>query len=254
MAGPSAVVTRRRRGLLWPGVFAAVGVAVLLALGTWQLQRLAWKESLLSAIDARIHQAPAPIRPPSDWPSLKPEDYEYRRVSVAGMFEHAKEALVFRPQGTGAAQTEGPGYLVLTPLRLSDGTYVIVDRGFVPAARGDPSTRPGGQIAGEVTITGLMRSPEQRNLFTPADDPDKGQWYTRDPALIAAHFKLDRTAPFSIDADDTPVPGGWPKGGQTVLAIPNDHLQYALTWYGLAATLVGVFAAYAWSRRGGPVG
>jgi surfeit locus 1 family protein len=89
-----------------------------------------------------------------------------------------------------------------------------------------------------------MRSPQERNLFTPADDPQKGLYFTRDPALIAAHFDLRDPAPFTIDEDAEPVPGGLPQGGTTVIDIPNDHFEYALTWFGLAAALAGVYIAF----------
>jgi surfeit locus 1 family protein len=102
--------------------------------------------------------------------------------------------------------------------------------------------------AGEVTITGLMREAEPRNLFTPADQPDKNQWFTRDPRAIAAHFGLRRAAPFSVDADFSGDPGALPHGGTTVIAFPNNHLAYALTWFGLAAALAGVFGTWAWPR------
>jgi surfeit locus 1 family protein len=223
------------------------GVAILVSLGVWQMQRLSWKEGLLAEIDSRIHAAPQPLPAAALWPSLEPEDYEYRHVSVTGTFEHQNEALVF--QGvSGLADAPGPGYLVLTPLRLDDGSHVIVNRGFVPAEDKDPASRAAGEIAGPTTITGLMRSPEERNLFTPADDPQKNLYFTRDPALIAAHFALAGPAPFTIDADQAPVPGGLPHGGTTIVDIPNDHFEYALTWFGLAAALVGVYAASIFKR------
>ncbi len=105
---------------------------------------------------------------------------------------------------------------------------MIVNRGFVPIEKLDPATRPDGQIQGRVTITGLMREPEARNLFTPNDDPTRNQWFTRDPAAIAAFLHLDDAAPFSIDQDASAIPGGLPQGGETVLDIPNNHLSYAL--------------------------
>jgi surfeit locus 1 family protein len=138
---------------------------------------------------------------------------------------------------------------VLTPLRLASGAFVIVNRGFVPETLKDKATRPEGEIAGPVKIAGLMRPPEPRNLFTPADDPAAGRYFSRDPAVIATQFGLAQAAPFSIDADDVPMPGGWPKGGTTEIAIPNNHLSYAFTWFGLAFGLFGVFIAFAWHKR-----
>ncbi|MGP0057932.1 MAG: SURF1 family protein [Beijerinckiaceae bacterium] len=228
------------RGLLWPAVFTLVVGAMLVSLGVWQLHRLAWKEALIAEIAARADAAPVPLPPEALWPLLEPENYGYRHVEVTGYYEHDKEALVFRAGGPNGM---GPGYLVLTPLRLDTGAHVIVNRGFVAQDRKDPAQRAAGQIEGEIHVRGLMRPPEPRDFFTPADSPEKGTYFTRDPALIAAHFGLVRPAPFSLDADDLAVPGGWPKGGATVRIMPNNHLGYAITWFGLAAALVGVFVA-----------
>jgi surfeit locus 1 family protein len=243
----------QRRTLVWPAVTALACFILFVSLGLWQLERRAWKEALIAQIDARANASPTPLPNAADWPLLAPQDYEYRHVALSGTFEHGKEALVFRTAPNDKGGTQGPGYLVLTPLRLASGAYVIVNRGFVPLDLKDPQKRAAGQVEGEVQITGLMRPPEPRNLFTPADNPDKGQYFTRDPVLIAQHFALGRAAPFSIDADDLPVHGGWPRGGATVTAIPNNHLSYALTWFGLAAALVGFCAIFFWRMlRGRP--
>ena len=235
-------MTARLRSLLAPAVFTLATGAVLIGLGGWQMQRMTWKNAIVARIEARTRAPAQPLPPPSTWADLQADAYEYRRVTLDGTFDHAKEALVFR--GTAA----GPGYFVLTPLRLASGGTAIVNRGFVPPDRADPASRRQGQVAGTVRVTGLMRSPEPRNMFTPADDPATGRYFTRDPALIAAHFALADAAPFSIDADATPVPGDLPRGGTTEVSIPNNHLSYALTWFGLAAGLFGVFATYAWRR------
>ena len=233
----------------WPLLLSTLLAAGLLSgLGFWQLQRLQWKETLLAQISARLDAPATPAPPRENWPALNPDDYDYRHVTLRGTFDHAQESYLFRASATGAAG-EGPGYEVLTPLRLADGGVVLVNRGFVPAELQDPARRKSGQIAGETTVTGLMRRPETRNMFTPADEPDKNLWFTRDPAALAAHWGFAEVAPFSIDADATPNPGGWPKGGATVLKIPNNHLSYALTWFALAATLVVVALVFA-SRRG----
>ena len=234
------------RALLWPFVFTCAVLAVLVSLVLWQLQRLAWKEGVLAQIAARVKAAP--VAAPADWGAFDPQRDEYRHVTVSGTFEHDHEAMVFRATGNGRPGFEGPGYLVLTPLLLESGAHVLVNRGFVPIARRDPASRAPGQVTGQVTVTGLLRSTEPRNAFTPKDDPAKGEWFTRDVAAISAHFALERPAPFSIDADATPNPGGLPVGGATVLAIANDHLSYALTWYGLGLGLLGVFGVFAWGK------
>ncbi len=249
-------MTVRLRPLLWPLVFTALAGALLIGLGVWQLQRLAWKETVLARIDSRIHAPPAPLPAEPGWAALTPDDYDYRHVAAEGTFLYADEVLVFEGSPGGAAANAGPGYLVLTPLRLAAGGIVIVNRGFVPLDRADPATRRAADVEGPVRVTGLMRPPQSRNLFTPADDPAKGRYFTRDPALVAAHFGLARTAPFTIDADEKNPPGGWLRGGTTLVDIPNNHLGYALTWFGLALGLLGVFAAFAWRRlrEGGPDG
>lgn len=231
--------------LIWPAIFTCIAAAILVSLGVWQLRRLAWKEDLIAAIATRADAAPRPLPPARDWPALRAEDYEYRHVAAEGMFDNGKEALVFRASGGTVHQ---PGYFVLTPLRLKSGGVVIVNRGFVRQDRKEQNSRLAGLIQGETIVTGLMRPPETRNLFTPADDPEAGLYFTRDPDVIAKHFDLANVAPFSIDADDRPVPGGWPKGGATVRNLPNNHLSYALTWFGLALALIGTFAAFAWQR------
>jgi surfeit locus 1 family protein len=236
----------RRHALL---LFCALlGVGLMSGLGVWQLQRLSWKEALLAQISSRRDAAPAALPPHQNWASLNPDDYDYRHVSLRGVFDHARESYLFRASVTGAAG-QGPGYEVFTPLRLADGGVVMVNRGAVPAELKDPATRVAGQVGGETQVTGLMRRPETRNAFTPADEPDKNLWFTRDPAALAAHWSLSDAAPFSIDADTAPNPGGWPKGGATVLTIPNNHLSYALTWFALAATLAAVTAVFVVRRE-----
>jgi surfeit locus 1 family protein len=239
----SAPASAPLRGLIWPGLVALAGIAVLISLGTWQLHRLAWKEALIARIEARSKAPPAPLPPANAWPALKPADYEYRHVSLRGLFD-GRQALVFRGSGPDAGQ--GPGYLLLAPLILADGSAVIVNRGFVPGSPRDAAAHI--PPPAEVTITGLMREPEARNFFTPADQPDKGLWFTRDPGAVAAHFGLARAAPFTVDADYSGDPEALPRGGTTVIAFPNNHLGYALTWFGLAAALAGVFGAWAWGR------
>ena len=237
--------------LVPPAILALAVAMALVWLGLWQLQRLAWKEALIRTVSERTVAPPVPLPPPDAWPRLKPDDYEYRRVSAEGRFDHAREVHVYRPLVTARGPVHGLGDLVLTPFHLAGGDTVMVNRGFVPTERLDPATRAAGQVDGTVTITGLMRSPQPRNSFTPNDDTVRNQWFTVDPGAVARLYGISDIAPFVIDQDAGQAPGGLPQGGETVLDFPNSHLSYALTWFGLALALVGVFGAYAWRQVGG---
>ncbi len=240
------------QGFPWiAGVFALIVFAILMSLGFWQVERLQWKEALIAQMDTRSNAPPAPLPLPATWPSLKPLDYDYVHVSVTGRLDPTREALIFRGAGKVGQGSAQPGYWIMSPLLLADGSSVLVNRGFIPLANKEPSSRPDPQRGQEVTLTGLLRAPEDRNSFTPTDDPAKGQWYTRDPLAISAALGLPNPAPFSLDEDAHAAPPGAPAGGATVVDIPNNHLSYAGTWFGLAGTLVAVFGYFVWRRRRG---
>ncbi len=251
---PVAAVRRapaRWTSLVPPAIVTLAVAAGLVGLGVWQLQRLAWKEALIRTVAERTVAAPVPLAPRADWAALTPDAYEYRRVAAAGTFDHSEEVHVYRPLVSARGPYRGLGDIVLTPFHLASGGTVIVNRGFVPNERLDPATRPAGQVAGPVTVTGLMRSPQERNGFTPADDTARNQWFTADPAAMAKAYGIGDAAPFVIDEDAGQAPGGLPQGGETVLAFPNSHLQYALTWFGLASALLGAFGVWAWRQVNG---
>jgi surfeit locus 1 family protein len=226
---------------------ALIALAILIGLGTWQLQRKAWKEGLIQQIEARAYGEPGAIIPPSGWNAWQAEEDEFRKVRVSGTFLHQFETPIY---GLAPGQRGAPiqGYFLMTPLRLQDGAILMVNRGFVPQELRDPTTRPQSQPEGEAVVTGLVRAPEEKNSFTPDDNPERNVWFSRDPQAIAKARNIGPVAPFYVEADATPNPGGWPKGGQTRLDLPNNHLQYAMTWYGIALTLIGVFVAFAWHR------
>jgi surfeit locus 1 family protein len=244
----SAAPAPDRKSLIGPAIAAALVFAALVALGVWQLQRLTWKEAIISRIDARVHQAPAPLPPPAQWGALKPDDYDYAHVRAKGRYLPETEALIFRSVAANRVDSAaGPGYQVLNALQLDTGGIVLVDRGFAPLAWKDGGLRT-PPSSGEVEVTGLLRPPEERNTFTPADQPDKGLWFTRDPAAVATKLGLSEVAPFVIDLDADGAKSAWPHPGATELRIPNNHLSYAWTWFGLAATLAGVFGVWVWGR------
>lgn len=207
-------------------------LTLFMSLGVWQIQRLAWKQDLIARVDARLAADPVAAPLPTAWGDITRDGDEYRKVSVTGRFDHRHEVQV------KAVTDLGAGYWVVTPLVTPKATY-LVNRGFVPPELRDPATRQKGQIAGQVTVTGLLRMSQPDGAFLRDNDPANDRWYSRDVVAIAARQGLT-TAPFFIDADATPNPDGHPVGGLTVVSFRNAHLGYALTWFGLAA---GVIAA-----------
>jgi surfeit locus 1 family protein len=232
--------------LLVPAILTFV---VLIGLGTWQIKRKAWKEGLIAALHAELSAPPVALPVPAAWASLDRKTLEYHRVAFTAQLENAKEALVFAAPSTFRRDVEGPGYWVFTPARLADGSLVVVNRGFVPDGRKDPASRPQGQVTGPIKIVGALRWPQERHWFTPSDEPAKNLWFTGDPQAIAAAKGLDRgaarVAPFYVEQESPVPPGGLPKPGKLVVSLPDNHLQYALTWYGLALVLLVSYVTWA---------
>ncbi len=233
-----------RRPPLGSAIAALLAFVVLIGLGTWQVQRKAWKEALIAALTERLADAPQALPASATWPNLDPAGEEYRRVTFTAQFDHADEALIYGAASAFRPDVSGPGDWVFTPARLADGSIVIVDRGFVPERRPDPKSRAEGQIAGPVEITGALRWPETRHWFTPNDDVAHNLFFDRDPQAIAAAKNLGVVAPFYVEQEAPVPPGGLPRPGKIVVNLPNNHLQYIITWYGLAAALAAVYLTW----------
>jgi surfeit locus 1 family protein len=231
------------RPQFWPTAFTAPALLVLLGLGAWQIQRLYWKERLIAERAAAV-AAPAV---PAPHTLEQARHLEFHHVVADGIFLHAKEIYLGASAGAGRI-----GYQVLTPLEEPGGWVVFINRGFISADLKNPARRAAGQIAGSVHIIGLLRLPSVRrpNWFLPDNRPDLNYWFWVDLPAMAAADGFDRVRPFYIDADATPNPGGWPKGGVTPLELPNDHLQYAITWFSLAVALIVVYVLYHRPRAG----
>jgi surfeit locus 1 family protein len=246
----------RAAGLLIPSVFALAALAVLVSLGTWQLNRKVWKDGLLATITARQASSPITLREAITRAGGSLDAVDYQRVRVRGTFDHTTERHVYAPRNAG------PGWHVYTLLMPEGENWpVFVNRGWVAETVKDPTTRAAGQLSGMVEINGLVRKPELKAMFTPDNDYKNNRWYSRDidamrwgtrgppSAAELATMKLRPYAPFAIDVDAVPEnPGSWPKGGVTYVAISNRHLEYAGTWYGLACTLIGVYFVFARGR------
>ena len=239
----------RRRGIVIPIIFALASVAGLIALGTWQLERLSWKEGLIAELESKLSAKPADLPPRERWPQLSATTDEFRRVAFPAEFLD-EEALVYSSGSALRPDVSGPGYWVFSPARLTGGSLVMVNRGFVPEGKQDPKTRPQGQPQGVVEVVGAMRWPEQRGTFTPNDEPAKSLWFARDPASMAAAKGWGTIAPFYVDQEAPPAAGGLPKVGPLQATLPNNHLQYAVTWYGLALVVLisAIIFLRAWRR------
>ena len=226
-------------------LFVAVALFVLVSLGTWQLERKAWKDALIAELQAKLAAPPTDLPARERWPRLTASADEFRRVAFPAGFLPGEEALVYSSGSSLRPDVSGPGYFVFAPARLTGGSVVVVNRGFVPEGRQGTYTPP----IGVVDIVGVMRWPEQRGAFTPADQPTKGLWFARNPAAMAAVKKWGAIAPFYVDQEGPQTAGGLPKAGPLKAGLPNNHMQYAVTWYGLALVILLAAIAFWRTRR-----
>lgn len=230
----AARAPRSRATLVLVALVALAGIVGFARLGVWQVERLFWKKALIERVEARIHAPPVAAPGPAGWADIA--EAEYTRVSLTGHFLHEREALV------QAVTERGAGSWVLTPLVTDSGFPVLVNRGFVPPERRERASRAQALPEGTVTVTGLLRLSEPGGGFLRANAPAEDRWHSRDVAAIAAARSLSPVAPYFVDADATPNPGGFPVGGLTVVHFSDNHLVYAVTWFALAAMLAAALA------------
>lgn len=229
-------------------VFMLALMVLFVALGTWQLERLEEKDRLIANVTARINEPPTPFPIYTEWTALEADGYDYLPVSLTGTWRPGGTILVFTSLGEPKGQFSGPGYWVMTPFELATGGTVFVNRGFVPQASG-PAFAQGGTIdPGLISIAGIARNSEAVGSFTPAPDLARHVEWVRSPARLAAMAGdlPQPVAPVYVDLPAGP-PGALPQGGETVIEFPNNHLGYAMTWYGFA--LLVPFLLFFWVRR-----
>ncbi len=230
--------------LIVPGIFTAISLAILISLGMWQLQRKTWKEGLIATLEAQMAASSAPLAPSSQWSDMTRDNSEFRRVTLRVDFvAEAKPVYLYTGASALRADVKQPGYFVFVPAKLPDGGTVVVNRGYVPV---DRKTEP---EAGAIEITGYVRWPETPGLFVAEHDAAGDIWFVRDPAAMAKLRGWGAVAPFYIDQQAPVPPGGYPKPGPLTVRLKNDHLGYAVTWFGLAASLVAVFLGWAIRER-----
>jgi surfeit locus 1 family protein len=224
------------RPRLGPTLFTVPAFLILIGLGTWQIERLGWKEALIAERKAGL-EAPVTI-----WADAKDRlaELAWRRVAVPGRFLNDREFLLAARSLNG-----NPGFHVVTPFAAEDGSVVIIDRGWIPLDRKAPATREAGRPESWLIAVGVVRPAPQKTWLTPDNHPGDTIWYWIDLPTVAGAVGGGRVLTTAyLEADATPNPGGLPIGGQTRIDLPNDHLQYAITWYALAVALVVIYVVY----------
>jgi surfeit locus 1 family protein len=225
------------RPFFWLTVVTVPALLVLVGLGTWQLARLQWKNDLISSFETRM-KAPE-IAVPAVETGL--DEVEFRRLALTGRFLHEKEIFL-----TGRTYEGNAGFHVVTPFELADGRIILINRGWVSEEYRNPSKRAFSQHEGVTTVTGMLRRPAQKGYFVPENEPENGFWFTLVPSQINAHLGLGSAAisGFYADALRTSAVITLPIAAKTELNLRNAHLSYALTWYGIAMALIGVYLAF----------
>ena len=232
----------RFRPFLWLTIVSLPALLVLVGLGSWQLQRLQWKNDLIASFESRA--AAPPIAVPAADASLGDvglDDVEFRRLALVGTFQHDKEVFL-----TGRTYEGNAGFHVVTPFLLADGRTILINRGWVAESYRDRSTREFSLVAGQVTVDAILRLPASKGYFVPENDPEAGFWFTLVPSEIADYVGIPAPVITSYYADALRMTEvvTLPIGAKTELNLRNAHLSYAMTWYGIALALIGVYIAF----------
>jgi cytochrome oxidase assembly protein ShyY1 len=247
----------RRRGTAGFAIFTLVMVVVCVGLGLWQLQRRLEKHALISALNERLAASPEALPQPSQWPGLTPARDEFRRVSFTASYARLPDAMVYSSGSAVRDDVSGPGTWAFLPAQLSGGETVVVNTGFVQNTMQDRAQEDravGRLITGQpAKLTGYLRFPEAAGALTPRGDSAKRLWFSRDHLAMAHTLGWDVggkiLAPFYIDLEG-PVPeSGIPKPGALSVHLKDDHLQYAVTWFGLAGVMGIAFAVWWRAQR-----
>lgn len=242
------------RGVFGLAVIALIMVSVLASLGVWQLRRKDEKHALIAALTERLAAAPVALPAVSQWPALTPAHDEFRRVTFTATLESKPDAMVYSSGSAVRDDVTGPGTWTFIPARLADGRSVVINAGFVQntmqdRAQQDRAVKP--LITGTpIAFTGYLRFPEAAGTLTPHGDSGKRLWFTRDVPSMAQALGWGEIAPFYLDLESPRPASGIPKPGPLHVRLKDDHLQYAITWFGLALVVAGAFIAWVIQRRG----
>jgi len=238
----------RRRSVAGFGAFTLAIVTLFIGLGGWQLQRRVEKHALVAALTERLAVVPGPLPSAALWSALTPERDEFRRVSFAASYQPLPDAMVYSSGSAVRGDVIAPGTWAFLPAQLLAGETVVINAGFVQNAMQDRAQQDravmGLIIHEPVTLIGYIRFPEIAGALTPAENPAKRLWFTRDHLAMARVLGWGKVAPFYIDLEK-PVPStGIPKPGALDVHLKDDHMQYAITWFGLAVAVVIAFGVW----------
>jgi len=239
-----------------PLLATIVMLSGLLSLGFWQVERLAWKQDLLARIDARLAAEPLVLASAKDIDALRRDKHDYHPAVIDAT--RSGTSVFWFTQIENAPVNFAPadrvGYHVLTPIRLADGAHILLDEGFVPARLKDEFANRRGRVQ---NLRVVIRWPDARDVFAAENDLERRLVYVRDAPQIGRHFGISMPA---VIVEAAAAPGdmqagaatAWPRGGQTRISLSNRHLEYAFTWFSLAAVLViisGLWHMRGWRRR-----
>jgi surfeit locus 1 family protein len=243
----------RRRLLVWSFVALMLGLTGLfVALGNWQVQRLGEKEALIESVSARAGLEPVAVPHASEWPAVAPDYFDYRPLTATGTLRNDQTILVFTSIPDARGRYSGPGYWVMAPMLSDRDGVIFINRGFVPQSMAQRFATGGAGPEGVVTLTGVGRASEPASSFTPGPDrANRIEWVRDTSRLLAMTDLADQpVAPFYIDLP-AGEPGALPQGGETVMSFPNNHLGYAITWFGFAIITPLLLGWWLWRQRGG---
>jgi cytochrome oxidase assembly protein ShyY1 len=246
----------RPRGIAGFGIFTIVMVALFVGLGVWQLQRRVEKHALIAALTERLAAAPGALPSPSQWSRLTPAKDEFRRVSFTATYQSGPDAMVYSSGSAVREDISGPGTWAFLPARLPGGETIVINTGFVPNTMQDRAQQDRAvaplMSKQPATLTGYIRFPAAAGMLTPPENPAKRLWFTRDHLAMARALGWGNVAPFYIDLEQ-PVPAnGIPKPGPLEVHLKDDHMQYAITWFGLAGAVVIAFGVWMFGQRRAP--
>ena len=247
----------RRRGAFGFAIVTLAMVVTCLGLGIWQLQRRGEKHMLIAALNERLAMTPEALPAPAQWSALTPAKDEVRRVSFTATYAKLPDAMVYSSGSAVRDDISGPGTWAFLPAQIADGAIVAVNAGFVQNTMQERTQQDRAisrLVTGQpVKLTGYLRFPEAAGTLTPAENISKRLWFSRDHRAMARALGWGEggkaIAPFYVDLESPAPESGIPKPGPLTVHLKDDHMQYAITWIGLAAALMIAFGVWWRAQR-----